>query len=66
MKPNWKNAPEWANYLAMDYDRRWYWYESLPEFFFEAWSSRGGRWDVARCTKDKSERWPKDSLEKRQ
>jgi hypothetical protein len=30
MKPGWRNAPEWANWLAMDKDSRWYWYEEEP------------------------------------
>lgn len=30
MKPSWQNAPEWANWLAMDEDSGWYWYEYVP------------------------------------
>lgn len=30
MKPDWKDAPEWANWLAMDKDGAWYWYEEMP------------------------------------
>lgn len=30
MKPDWKNAPEWANYLAMDSDGDWLWYKHEP------------------------------------
>ena len=41
-KPDWKDAPEWAKYLAMDRDGRWYWYES------EAYTNNG-RW----CTPGK-------------
>ena len=29
-KPSWDNAPEWANWLAMDFNGIWYWYESRP------------------------------------
>ena len=25
MKPDWKDAPEWANYLAQDPFGRWFW-----------------------------------------
>jgi hypothetical protein len=25
--PNWKDAPDWANWLAQDGDGSWYWYE---------------------------------------
>ena len=31
MKPDWKDAPEWAKYLAQDADGRWYWYEARPK-----------------------------------
>lgn len=31
MKPSWDQAPEWANYLAMDADGTWYWYKNQPE-----------------------------------
>ena len=30
MKPDWKDAPEWARYLAMDKDGTWWWYEIKP------------------------------------
>lgn len=32
MKPDWKGAPEWANWLAMDGDGMWFWHEYEPEF----------------------------------
>lgn len=31
MKPDWKDAPDWAQWLAMDSDGVWYWYETEPE-----------------------------------
>lgn len=30
MKPSWSDAPEWANWLAMDHNGEWYWYKSEP------------------------------------
>lgn len=31
MKPDWKNAPIWANYLALDGRcAEYYWYENYP------------------------------------
>ncbi len=30
MKPDWKDAPAWANYLAMDSDGAWTWFELKP------------------------------------
>lgn len=39
MKPDWKDAPEWAKHLAMDGDGEWYWYSHLPESY-----ARGNCW----------------------
>lgn len=30
MKPDWKDAPEWAQWLAMDEDGSWGWYSHKP------------------------------------
>lgn len=30
IKPDWKDAPEWANWMAMDEDGEWFWYEHRP------------------------------------
>jgi hypothetical protein len=32
MKPSWDEAPEWANYLAQDYNGEWYWYNAKPTY----------------------------------
>ena len=29
-KPAWSDAPEWANYLAMDKNGEWWWHEDKP------------------------------------
>jgi hypothetical protein len=29
-KPDWKNAPDWANYLAQDASGSWAWFENKP------------------------------------
>lgn len=42
-KPDWKDAPEWAQYLAMDADGKWYWYEKQPILV-------RGRWTRAKWT----------------
>lgn len=60
MKPDWKDAPEWANYLAMDYNGVWYWYTHEPRAGVKLWWSMG-REEVA----EKREVSWKDSLEKR-
>lgn len=31
MKPNWKDAPEWANWLAQARHGSWWWFGNLPE-----------------------------------
>lgn len=30
-KPEWKDAPEWAGYLAQDGCGAWYWFEYKPK-----------------------------------
>lgn len=42
MKPDWKDAPDWANYLAMDDDGEWLWHEERPVPRINFWVS-GGR-----------------------
>lgn len=29
-KPDWKDAPEWAQFLAQDKDGDWFWYDQEP------------------------------------
>jgi hypothetical protein len=61
MKPDWKDAPEWATYFAMDADGTWFWYERKPARFDIAWLPRGDfRFDTA----GHSPGW-KQSLEQR-
>ena len=47
MKPDWKDAPEWAQWLAMDSDGSWRWHEHRPTLFdrCHAWAigDAGGR-----------------------
>lgn len=35
MKPDWKYAPEWANWLAQNGDGVWGWYEREPQWIGE-------------------------------
>ena len=37
MKPSWDDAPEWAQWLAMDESGRWWWYEFKPVCKEEYW-----------------------------
>lgn len=54
-KPDWKDAPEWAQYLAQDYDGAWWWYEREPAvsytmgYFF---AENGGEWEEASYASD--------------
>ena len=44
MKPGWKDAPEWAKYLAMDEDGGWWWHENRPtRDGYLSWYSNGKR-----------------------
>ena len=45
MKPSWDEAPEWANWLAMDKDGSWVWFERKPYIMSEsdrAWREEAG------------------------
>lgn len=46
-KPDWKNAPEWARFLAMDETGDWYWYENKPFINGQTWYQLGGKWKIA-------------------
>lgn len=44
---NWNDAPEWANYVAMDEDGDWFWFEDEP--CVECGSAHySGYWDITR------------------
>jgi len=64
-KPSWKDAPEWALWLAMDQDGCWWWYRHKPKRFEGEWWPREpsfGGVDFSRV--DFIEGW-EDTLEKR-
>jgi len=42
MKPDWKNAPEWAEWLAQDLNGWWYWYEYKPSVANSGFLLHGG------------------------
>jgi hypothetical protein len=47
-KPDWKDAPEWARFLAMDADGDWFWFEEKPTRKGAAWCpvyGRYGQWE---------------------
>lgn len=52
MKPDWKNAPEWAMWLSCDDDGEWTWFELEPVKFtghstFYVDGDTRGKYDVA-------------------
>jgi hypothetical protein len=48
MKPEWKKAPKWAQWLAMDLDGEWWWFEEKPDYDRDCvWRSKGGRHEKA-------------------
>ena len=49
VKPDWKDAPEWANYLAQEYDGSWFWFELKPtaDYQLETWIALEGRCNQA-------------------
>jgi len=64
MKPSWDDAPEWANYLAMDYDGEWFWFEFEPKLNSsgKVWARMSGRAKTAEICGD----FHQESLEPRQ
>lgn len=64
-KPDWKDAPEWANWLAMDENGNWFWYQYKPSepaintLEPQQWGSENGKW----CSAKRQESI--NSLEKR-
>ncbi len=53
MKPSWKDAPDWANWLAMDSVGTWFWYESRPVKLMYSWATSGiGRFEYAPTSAD--------------
>ena len=48
MKPDWKDAPKWAKYLAMDDRYIWYWMEYKPCYMGTCWVGQGRRIQIGR------------------
>ena len=64
-KPNWKDAPEWAMWLAMDGgpNEFWVWFENEPELDGDCWLADRGKWHQTRCANNSTQ--PQDTLEQR-
>lgn len=66
-KPDWKDAPEWANFLAQDEGGEWYWYEHEPQRLhtrFDIDYSVEGR-EESRATRAKIVKYWFETLERR-
>lgn len=52
-KPDWRYAPKWANWLAMDVNHDWYWYEDKPIWNknLKVWDAETGRAEYASINK---------------
>lgn len=61
MRPDWKSAPDWAMWVAMDPCKTWFWYENRPTFSRYGWEMNGGRVALAESPDD-----PRQTLEERQ
>lgn len=42
LKPSWDDAPEWANWVAMDKDGSWWWHDHKPAIKEGHWVSCSG------------------------
>jgi hypothetical protein len=60
MKPDWKDSPEWANWLAQDDDGSWFWFEAEPIVDDGSWVNFKQRY----CAAGNGVGW-RDSLERR-
>lgn len=64
MKPDWKDAPEWANWLAQDDDDKWYWYAKKPGLDGLHWQVTAGSYAPSTEYAGGAPNW-KNSLEQR-
>lgn len=53
-KPKWRDAPYWAQYLAMDDSGDWFWYELQPKRSGTHWDASGGRMELGRKSWDET------------
>ena len=61
MKPDWKDAPDWANWLAQDADGIWGWFSSMPDAMDTCWVGLG-KWAECVYTDGRNPNW-RDTLE---
>jgi len=58
MKPEWRHAPSWANYMAMDRNGEWFWFENEPKLdeAENIWRPNQGRNERAYHWKESTDR----------
>ncbi len=64
MKPDWKDAPEWAQWWAQDEDGICWWFEVEPEAEESWWTSNAGEFAIDISLPWLGSGWT-DTLEKR-
>ncbi len=67
-KPNWDDAPTWAQWLAQDFCGEWWWYERKPRHHrsLKRWveDSAKGNLDRAGSRQPENDGW-RETLERR-
>ena len=70
-KPEWKDAPRWAAWLARDLDGQWNWFGKEPSsgcehdcVYWHPVTLGNGYWDTAVDTHERCEEW-RNTLEPR-
>jgi len=66
MKPDWKDAPEWARWLAQDRDGEWCWHLNRPNAnqLNQEWSNGSVQWEYAYPKPEENLDW-EETLEPR-
>ena len=64
-KPDWNDAPYWANYRAQEPSGAWLWFENCPEAISGSGTGRIPGWHTTTGKVQKAERPWKDTLERR-
>lgn len=62
-KPDWKDAPEGFDWLAMDEDGGWRWYNQEPEAMSVSWVTDNGDFEMADGEESELAWW--ETLERR-
>lgn len=65
LKPKWEDAPEWAMYLVLNVNKKWYWFENAPYYNGDMRNGYtcNGRIELADVQLPYSEQRPEQSLQ---